>query len=260
MTDREAPVALVLCLSGHDPTGGAGIQADIESCAANGAHALTVITAHTVQDTKDVRRVTPVAPMLLAQQIRALREDCRIGAVKIGLLGDAQQVPVIVEALRELQVPAVLDPILRAGGGSNLVGSQLQAALEEQLLPLVTVATPNAAEARRLAPRAASLDLCAASLLARGCAHVLITGGDEPGAAVVNTWYARDAAPVRFEWPRLATGFHGAGCTLAAAIAARLAQGDSVAAALQTAQAYTQRTLTGARAIGHGRRIPARLG
>jgi hydroxymethylpyrimidine/phosphomethylpyrimidine kinase len=250
---------LVLCLSGLDPTGGAGLQADIESCAAQGARALPVLTANTVQDTQDVRRVVATAPILLAQQLRALLDDCEIAAVKIGLLGDVQQIPVIADVLRAAGRPVVLDPVLRAGGGSNLVGAQLQAALLTDLLPLTTVLTPNAAEARRLAPGSADAAAAAATLLDAGCAHVLITGGDEPGPQVVNTWYRAAQAPQRFEWPRLAGPFHGAGCTLAAAVAARLARGEAMTEALSAAQAYTHQCLQRAVRVGAGRLIPQRL-
>lgn len=249
--------ALVLCLSGHDPTGGAGIHADIESCAALGAHALSVITAHTVQDTSNVQRVSPVPPILLAAQIDALLDDCRIGAIKIGLLGDAAQIPVIADVIRRAKVPVVFDPVLRAGGGKNLVGIQLLAAIEE-LLPLTTVLTPNAAEARALCGQGKALDECGAALLQRGCANVLVTGGDEPGDEVTNTWHAPEQAPQAFRWARLAGGFHGAGCTLASALAALLAQGLPVQQALQQAQQFAHQALSGARAIGGGRKIPLR--
>jgi hydroxymethylpyrimidine/phosphomethylpyrimidine kinase len=250
-------VPAVLCLSGHDPTGGAGIHADIEACAAAGVHAFTVVTAHTVQDTRNVRRVSAVPPMLLAEQVAALAQDGRIAAIKIGLLGDAQQIPVIVEAIRTLRVPVVLDPVLRAGGGTNLVGMQLQVALLEQLLPHVTVLTPNAAELRRLVPGEPA-DRAATQLIDAGCGHVLVTGGDEATPTVVNTWYARGAPPRLFEWSRLPGGFHGAGCTLASAIAARLARGDAVEAALDDAQRWTHDALARAVAVGQGRRIPFR--
>lgn len=249
----------VLCISGHDPTGGAGIHADIEACAAQQVHALTVIAANTVQDTANVSRVLPVAPMLLAQQLEALRGDCRIDAVKIGLLGDAQQIPYLVEFLRTLAVPVVMDPILRAGGGSNLVTQSLQLAMLEQLLPLVTVLTPNAAEARRLAPDCRHLDEAAAVLLNRGCQNIFITGGDEPGPVVHNHWHRRGHAPRPWHWPRLPGGFHGAGCTLAASLAARLAQGDALEPALDSAQTYTHQSLSRALRVGQGRRIPGRL-
>lgn len=247
----------VLCLSGHDPVGGAGIHADIESCAALGAHAFTVITANTVQDSRNVQRVTPVAPLLIAAQVDALLADCRIDAIKIGLLGDAAQVAVLVEVIRRNPVPVVLDPVLRAGGGRALVGAQLLLAMEA-LLPLTTVITPNAAEARVLAPQARTLDECAAALLAQGCRNVLVTGGDEPGDEVVNTWHSAGDAPHAYRWPRIEGGFHGAGCTLASAIAALLAQGHPLATALERAQQWTHRSLRDARALGQGRKIPLR--
>lgn len=250
---------LVLCLSGHDPVGGAGIHADIEAVAAQGAHALSIITAHTVQDTTNVARVVAVAPILIAAQIDALLQDCTIQAIKIGLLGDHEQVTVIANAARRLRVPLVLDPVLRAGGGSALASAATVAAMQAELFPLTTVLTPNAAEARRLAPGAGTVDGCAQALLDAGCAHVLITGGDEPGAEVLNRWYRVGQTPQLYRWPRLPETFHGAGCTLAAAIAALLAQGLGVGDALAQAQAYTQHTLSQARRVGQGRRIPGRL-
>jgi hydroxymethylpyrimidine/phosphomethylpyrimidine kinase len=254
---RERPV--VLCLSGHDPGGGAGIQADIEAVAAQGAHALTVITAHTVQDSRDVARVVAADPALLAAQVEALLADFRPRAVKIGLLGDPAQAAVLAALVRRAGVPAVLDPVLRAGGGAELSSPALVEALRRQLLPVVEVATPNAAEARRLAPHARSLEDCGAALLALGARHVLVTGGDEPGEAVVNHWFAAGRAPRRFAWPRLPERFHGAGCTLASAIAAHLALGRPVGEALEDAQAWTHRALGAAFAAGGGRRIPGRL-
>lgn len=249
---------LVLCLSGHDPVGGAGIHADIEAIGACGGHALTVITAHTVQDTTNVLRVVPVAPLLIAQQIGTLASDCEIAAIKIGLLGDAEQIPPLVQWIQRLQKPVVLDPVLRAGGGSNLASAALIAAVIEQLLPHITLLTPNAAEARRLAPGHTSLDACAEHLLSTGCKNILITGGDETGETVMNTWHNAGPPQQTFEWTRLPETFHGAGCTLAAACAAFLAQGLEMGTVLQRAQQYTQDSLGRAMHIGQGRRIPNR--
>lgn len=250
---------LVLCLSGHDPTGGAGVHADIEAVGAQGAHALTLVSALTVQDCHDVQRVVPVPAATLAEQFELLAASTRIAAIKIGLLGAVEQVALLARWIERLRVPVVLDPVLRAGGGSELASAELQGAVLEQLLPRVTVLTPNRAEARRLAPGQANPEACAAALLARGCAHLLVTGGDEPGAEVVNTWYRTNAAPVAFRWPRLPETFHGAGCTLAAALAARLASGEAMAPALDAAQRWTQAALAHARTIGEGRRIPGRI-
>ena len=253
----------LLCLSGHDPTGGAGVHADIEAAGAQGIPALSIITALTVQDSGNVHLVRSVDPDLIERQLQVLVADADIHAIKIGLLGDAALVPLLASWIDRLGVPAVLDPVLRAGGGAELAGSRLQEAIVRDLLPRVTLATPNAAEARRLAglPAGAPADPAGAALIAGGCANVLVTGGDEVTndiPAVVNTWHRRDGAPHVYTWPRLPETFHGAGCTLASAIAARLVLGEPLAVALDTAQRWTQASLARAFAIGRGRRIPGR--
>jgi len=244
MSPSSPSPPLVLCLSGLDPSGGAGLQADIESVAALGGHALGVVTALTAQDTRDVARVVATDPALLEQQLDLLLRDSPPQAIKLGLLGGAEQLPVIVAAIRRCGVPVVCDPVLRAGGGALLHSEATAQALRRELFAAVTVLTPNAAEARRLCPDAGSLEACGASLLKAGCGHVLITGGDEPGTDVVNTWYAPGRAPYRY--------------TLASAIATLLARGLPVAAALQQAQEWTQGTLRQAIRVGQGRRIPGR--
>ena len=248
----------VLCCSGHDPTGGAGIQADIEAVAAQGAHALTLITALTVQDTFNVRQVEAVSPALLAQQSAVLLADCQIAAIKIGLLGAPEQLPVLAELIRRSQRPVVLDPILRAGGGTELVAGDIAVQMRQLLFPLCTVLTPNAAEARRWTGEA-DLDAAGKALLADGVQHVLITGGDEPGEMACNRWYSAGGLMRVFEQPRLPGTFHGAGCTLAAALSARLGLGESIETALLNAQCYVHETLRQARAIGGGRWLPRRL-
>lgn len=248
----------VLCLSGHDPTGGAGIQADIESCAALGAHALSVITAHTVQNTSNVARVSAVAPIVIAAQLDALIEDAPPQAAKIGLLGDAAQAEVIATRLRPLSIPVVMDPVLRAGGGRALVSSALEAEMRERLFPIVDLLTPNAHEARHLA-RESDLDRCGAVLLSFGVKNVLITGGDEPGDRVVDRLFTATGETIRFESPRLNETFHGAGCTLASATAAHLAHGKPLLDAVQAARSFVTKTLHQAFAVGSGRRIPGRI-
>lgn len=251
--------AAVLCLSGHDPGGGAGIQADIEAIAALGGHALTMVTAHTVQDSTNVSRVVPADRALLEAQLTTLLADFRPRAIKVGLLGDAAQASLVLRAADLLRVPVVLDPVLRAGGGAELAARGLIDALRRDLLPRVDVLTPNAAEARRLAPDGADLDACARALVDLGARNVLVTGGDEPGDPVVNHWFTAGRAPRRFAWPRLPGSFHGAGCTLAAAVAALLARGASVGDAIVDAQAYVHRALSAAHAPGRGRKLPGRL-
>lgn len=248
---------LVLCCSGHDPGGGAGIHADIEAVGANGAHALTAITAHTVQDTQDVVRVVAADPEILKAQIETLLADSAIAAIKIGLLAEAAQIALLRSVIEKTKVAVVLDPILRAGGGTNLATASLQTALVTQLLPLTHVLTPNAAEARRLTQRE-SVEDCGKALLDSGVKHVLITGGDEPGAIVSNYWCSEKNSQ-RFEWPRLAASFHGAGCTLAAALAALLARGLDIESALQQAQRYTHESLERRFRSGRGRLLPGRI-
>jgi len=196
---------------------------------------------------------------LIREQIETLLADVPVQAVKIGLLGEPAQVALIAEILDRLQVPAVLDPVLRAGGGAALAGDELIGQIGRELLGRVELATPNAREARRLAPGAGDLDACGARLLAAGARNVLITGGDEDGDPVINHWFAQGRAVRRYAWPRVAGAFHGAGCTLASAIAALRARGQPLAHAIEDAQAYTHRALSAAFAIGRGRLIPGRV-
>lgn len=247
----------VLCVSGLDPTGGAGIQADIEAVAALGAHALAVVTSLTVQDTRNVSLCVAVDAVLLQRQLEVLMDDCAIDAIKIGLLGDRSQLPVLAALIDRCSKPVVIDPILRAGGGRELVADELASEFKQRLFPRCTVLTPNAAEARRWTGHTA-LDAAGAALLATGVNHVLITGGDEPGETVRNHWYC-SAGHKFFEHPRIAGAFHGAGCTLAASIAARLALGQDVEQALTEAQHDVALALRSARAVGQGRLIPRRV-
>jgi hydroxymethylpyrimidine/phosphomethylpyrimidine kinase len=249
----------VLCISGLDPTGGAGLQADIEALVAVAVHALPVMTANTVQTTSNVESLFPTDPAIIARQLEVLAKDCAIDAVKIGLLGSIECLQVVSRWLRHHRLPVVCDPVLRAGGGASLADDALIDAMLEALCPSVTLLTPNAAEARRLIPQASSLNACGQALLEAGCANVLITGGDEPGHTVVDTWFARDLDPVTFIWPRIQGSFHGAGCTLASAVAGRLALGQDMKTALVEAQAWTHEALAHASPIGRGRSIPRRF-
>lgn len=253
----RASTTNVLCCSGLDPTGGAGLQADIEAVAAQGAQALVVATALTVQDTRNVVSSQPVDAGLLQQQLAVLLADCRIGAIKLGLLGCIEQLPVLAAVLREAGRPVVIDPILRAGGGCDLVSEPFARAMAEMLFPLCTVLTPNAAEARRWTGHD-SLPAAAAALLRLGVRHVLITGGDEPEPTVRNSWYHAGGVQ-HFEHERIDGTFHGAGCTLAASLAARLALGETMEQALTAAQAYVAHCLNRARRVGAGRAVPRRL-
>ncbi|WP_136247213.1 bifunctional hydroxymethylpyrimidine kinase/phosphomethylpyrimidine kinase [Halomonas borealis] len=238
----------VLVLAGHDPTGGAGLVADSEAVAACGGWALSIPTALTVQNCRDVAGVRPVEAELIREAAAAL-VDMEIAAIKIGLLASEEALDAVVEILRRRPgVPVVADPVLKAGGGKELSTPTLVEAFRRRLLPLVDILTPNRRELARLAGPACRDDTeRVVELMHLGCQAVLITGTDEPEARVpeervMHTLHMPDGDR-QWHWPRLAGSFHGSGCTLASALAARLAQGESLVTACEQAQAYTWQTL-----------------
>ena len=249
----------VLCFSGLDPSGGAGIQADIEALFSAGCHCLPVVTALTVQDTHNVLACHSVPPTLLIEQARAVLEDMPVAAIKIGLLGSSATAEVIHSILRDYpEVPVVLDPILRAGGGFDFSAQELRTAMRNLLIPLCTVVTPNTVELRLLTSAADSDEACANALLDMGCTHVLLTGTHADSPNVINQLYTRHQPPLRQEWPRLSGEYHGSGCTLAASLAAHIAHGLEVVDAARRAQHYTWNALEAAQRPGHGQSLPDR--
>lgn len=255
---RSAPVVMIF--SGLDPTGGAGIQADIEAIASHGCHATPVLTAIAVQDTRDVRRILPTPAEVIMDQARTVLADVTVAAFKVGLLGSVEAAEAVHLLVREHpHIPLIVDPILRAGGGAALADARLIEAVAHLLLPLTTVLTPNAAEARMLAPEADTVEACAFALLDKGCEFVLITGADEPTPEVVNTLYGNHRRLEQFKWRRLNETYHGSGCTLAASIAGLLAHGREPFTAIHEAQDYTWEALHHGYHIGHGQAVPNRL-
>lgn len=245
----------VLVCAGLDPSGGAGIQADIEAISAQGAHALPLVTALTVQDNNAVREVVPVDAGVLRRQAALLAETMPIRAVKIGIPGspeNAEAIAAIVVMLRAIRrdLPVVLDPVLASGRGDSLARGDALAALAP-LLAVTTLLVPNL-------PEAAALGIAPNGSTPLPCPHVLVTGGHGEGADVINRWLSA-AGSREWRWPRLRGEFHGSGCTLASSIAARLALGDSMAQALELGQRWCDRTLAHAYAIAPGQRIPRRI-
>jgi len=249
----------VLCFSGHDPSGGAGIQADIEAIISHRCHATSIITALTEQDSRNVKKLIPQRPEDILSQAETLLADFKISAFKIGLIGDAGVAKAIAQILRQYpNIPVVLDPVLAAGGGTRLASQQLIDAIVEQLLPLTTVLTPNSEEARRLA-RQTDLMACGHGLQAQGADYVLITGSHEASDLVHNQLFMPDNLRETFNWERLPHSYHGSGCTLASTIAALLAQGLDVFTAVSEAQEFTWQALADAYQPGQGQHNPNRL-
>lgn len=252
---------IVLCFAASDPTGGAGVQADILTVAALGCHPLSVLTALTAQDTRGVHGVQAVQAGWVEAQARRLLEDMPVDAFKIGVLGSAANVEAVARAIEQRpRLPVVLDPVLASGRGDALADAATREALRACLLPLATVLTPNSLEARHLCgDDGASLEACAARLVEMGCGQVLVTGTHEPGAQVVNTLYGAAGRLREDRWPRLPGGYHGSGCTLASALAAFLARGLAVPEAAREAQAYTWKALQRGFNAGAGQSLPHRF-
>ncbi|MDR3324010.1 MAG: thiamine phosphate synthase [Zoogloeaceae bacterium] len=263
----------VLVFAASDPSCGAGIQADLLTLAALGCHPLTVLTALTVQDTAGVTSGHPVAASLVEAQARALLSDMPVAAVKVGVLGSAENARMVAKIVAEFpQTPLVLDPVLASGRGDAFVDADLLAVLREKLLPRATLITPNLPEAFRLLGEAvpddaalAHADLAAltadlaARLLALGPRYVLITGAHAPTPSVVNRLYGATGVIYENRWQRLPESYHGSGCTLASAIAAHLAHEGKMDAAVDLAENYAWHTLAHGYRPGQGQWIPNRL-
>jgi hydroxymethylpyrimidine/phosphomethylpyrimidine kinase len=259
-TSAQAAPPSVLSFAASDPTSGAGLQADLLTLAALGCHPLSVMTAITAQDTRGVAQLWPLSSAWIAEQARVLLDDVRVAAFKAGVLGSADNVRAVGEVVRRYsQVPFVVDPVLASGRGDALADDDAIAALRETILPRATVLTPNSLEARRLARGATDLDECARQLVAAGCQYILITGTHEDGAEVVNTLYDERGVVREDRWPRLRGTYHGSGCTLASAIAARLAHGAAIGEAVREAQEFTWHALSAGFAAGHGQLLPNRF-
>ncbi len=255
----STPIALTI--AGSDSGAGAGIQADLKTFAALGVYGTSVITAVTAQNTKGVARIHDVPPDCIRAQMDSVFADFRIGAVKIGMLGQASAIAAVAAGL-DAYAPAavVLDPVMVASSGDALLASDALAALRRELLPRALLLTPNLPEAAALleAPVAWSEEEAREQgerLLALGPSAVLMKGGHREGPESVDILIERNAV-VRLASARVATrNTHGTGCTLSAAIAAGLAKGLDLAAAVREAKAYVTAALSAADrlSVGEGR-------
>ena len=254
-----APIALTI--AGSDSGGGAGIQADLKTFSALGVYGASVITALTAQNTRAVTHVEPASPAMIAAQIAAVFDDLDIRAVKLGMLGAGDAIRTVAAGLRGHDIPIVLDPVMIAKSGDALLPDEAVGTLRADLLPLSTLLTPNLPEAARLLDTTPATDAAAMqdqgrALLALGAKAVLMKGGNGTGDICTDLLITTDST-LRLTAPRLATrNTHGTGCTLSAAIAAGLAQGMDLAAAVTRAHAYLQGAIAAADGLhvgqGHG--------
>lgn len=257
MSGKKPPIVMIF--AGSDPTGGAGLVADIQSLTALGCHPVPIVTAITVQDTNGLKKFVAVDTELVIEQARAALVDMPLAAFKTGMLGSAANLSAVATLIEDYpNLPLVVDPVLSTGGGDSLSEEPLEDGYRSMLLPLATLATPNAIEAKQLAPEADSREACIQMLMSLGCEYVLHTGSHEPTDDVVHYLYGRHRCLETFTQERLPDDYHGSGCTLAAACAGALAQGFDVTSAVREALHFTWNSLANGHQIGSGQRLPHR--
>ena len=256
----------VLCFSGLDPSGGAGLQADIEAIGAVDGHAAIACTALTIQDSQSVYGFETVSSSLLEAQARAVLNDLPVKAFKSGMMGSTENIDVLVKILQENpHIPYVLDPVLVANSGGSLGNPETLIAAFKKLIPLATLITPNTVELRALTGQD-KIEGAIEILFQYGARAVLIKGAHEHEPHRIRHWLYRRQEDGQRQciaqtiWRRLDGEYHGSGCTLASNIAGRLAQGQSLTEAVSRAELWLHRTLRKAdRPHENGQRIPRRL-
>lgn len=252
-----ATVRTALAIAGSDPSGGAGIQADLKTFSALGVYGMAAITALTAQNTLEVTGVHEVPPEFVVQQIETVFADITPDAVKTGMLANAEVTREVARLARELDFRnLVVDPVMVAKSGDRLLREDAVNALREQLIPVAFVLTPNLPEASDILGRPLrnvyEMRDAARMIHALGASNVVIKGGHLPGPTVTDILF--DGADFHeFTGPRIETrNTHGTGCTLASAIAAYLARGESVPAAVGKAKDYLTGALREAYDLGGG--------
>lgn len=248
----------VLTIAGSDPSGGAGIQADIKTITALGGYAATAITALTVQNTQGVQNVHAIDASIVSAQIHAVLDDVGADVIKIGMVGEVDIARAIATILENeaRHIPVVLDPVLVATSGDRLAARGLVDVLRKELLPRTFIITPNADEAARLTQGAVTdkneQEAAAMHLLAFGAENVLVKGGHIDGAVVNDILVSRSSARVFSNARIKSSSTHGTGCTLASAIAVGIAQGLPLNQAVERAISYVRAAIKAAPGFGRG--------
>ena len=245
-----------LTIAGSDSGGGAGIQADLKTFAAHGVFGMSVITAITAQNSLGVLAVQDIRPDIIAKQIEAIFADMGTDAVKVGMVSQPETIRTIAEGLRKYAAPlVVIDPVMVSKSGYHLLQPEAEAVLIQELLPLADVVTPNIPEAEAIVKRAihtlTDMEEAARAIHAMGATNVLLTGGHREEDATDVLFDGRTCH--RLTAARVPTkNTHGTGCTLSSAIAANLAKGLTVAAAVVEAKRYITVAIEHALSIGKG--------
>jgi len=262
MSEDAAPrTPIALTIAGSDPSGGAGIQADLKTFTVLGVYGASVITALTAQSTRGVDGILAVPASFVTLQIATLAGDLKFSAVKTGMLNDGATVHAVAEAVKRFALgPLIVDPVLVATSGDTLLEESAIDALRRELVPQADLLTPNLAEAARLLERPvaqdeAGMEAQARALLGLGCKAVVVKGGHGTGAEALDILLEQGKQPVRMALARIATpNTHGTGCTFSAAVAAHLARGEPLAAAVEAAKRFVHAGLQAgaAQAIGKG--------
>ena len=247
----------ILSIAGSDPSGGAGIQIDIKTFQALGAHGMAVPAALTAQNSRGVAATYPVPPRALSQQIETLLSDIKPDAVKTGMLLTRQTVDAVATAVRTYRIRSlVIDPVIRASSGKMLLKQDAVRAIKRDLFPLALVITPNIPEAEVLTGMRIltdeDMDFAAGKLLDTGPRYVLIKGGHRASAAVVDTLYGGKTV-LSFSTVRLKGEFHGTGCVLSSAMAVFIGKGLPVEKAVEKAELFVETMLKKARPVGRGK-------
>ena len=256
----------VMTFSATDPSGGAGLQADVLTLASLGCHPLSVTTGITVQDTVGVDSLMALGSEWVNDQARSILEDMDVVIFKCGVLSSLENMTTVAEIVADYpNIPLIIDPVLASGRGDDLANADMLLAMTELLFPQSLLITPNSFEARRLVIgdneefSSITIEECAKRLRVMGCENTLITGTHEKTDSVINTLFNQQGQPTPFYWDRLPGNYHGSGCTLTSAIAGYYAQGLSLEVAVEEAQNFTWHTLNNAFKPGMGQSIPDRF-
>lgn len=259
-TLRTESIPVVMTFSSHDPSGSAGIQADIESLGAMRCHCAPIVTTLTTRDTVKVAGAFPAPSHLLIEQARMVLEDMPVAAFKIGMLGSEENAAAIHTVISDYpEIPLVVDATLIHYEVQAYEALGLLAAMKSLILPSATVAVVNPPCARLLAQGADTLESAAQEIMALGCSHVLLLDSTAGGSQQTNLFFGNYRCLERFYWPRPEQRYQGSGCTMAAAAAGLLGQGLEPVSAIHQAQEYTYACLKQGYRIGMGSFLPNRL-